>query len=357
MKRLALVLLVLFSTFLPDAWSQKIHVVTRNIEPFSFEQNGRRVGYAMDLWQEVAREAGIDYDVQVVGTAQEMVDALTNKTADAAVGALSVTSKREEIMDFSQPFYESGLQILTSGKTASIADTIFQLVGNLLNWKLVGAFTLLIVVMLVISHLVWLYEHKVNEDMWPKSYRHGLWESFWWTVSTLLVGGADNKGPVGVGGRIVAIVWMLLSIVLVSLLTASFTTTLTVNTLKGDISGPGDLPGRDVATITGSTAANWLANHGANPKPYPTLAECITALKRKEVAAVVYDAPLVQYAVSKDGDEKLQLVEPAFDRQNYAIGLQQDSPLRERINRALLSLSETGANTDLQKKWFGSASE
>ena len=260
-------------------------------------------------------------------------------------------------MDFSQPFYESGLQILTSGKTASIADTIFQLVGNLLNWKLVGAFTLLIVVMLVISHLVWLYEHKVNEDMWPKSYRHGLWESFWWTVSTLLVGGADNKGPVGVGGRIVAIVWMLLSIVLVSLLTASFTTTLTVNTLKGDISGPGDLPGRDVATITGSTAANWLANHGANPKPYPTLAECITALKRKEVAAVVYDAPLVQYAVSKDGDEKLQLVEPAFDRQNYAIGLQQDSPLRERINRALLSLSETGANTDLQKKWFGSASE
>lgn len=101
----------------------------------------------------------------------------------------------------------------------------------------------------------------------------------WWTLSTLLVGGADNKGPVGVGGRIVAIVWMLLSIVLVSLLTASFTTTLTINTLKGDINGPGDLPGRKVATVKGSTTESWLTTQGATAVPFDDVTACITALR------------------------------------------------------------------------------
>ncbi|QIF01414.1 transporter substrate-binding domain-containing protein [Roseimicrobium sp. ORNL1] len=333
--------------------AEKIRVVSRDIEPFSFQQDGRRVGYAMELWDQIAREAGLEYEVQTVGTAQEMIDALQNKSADAGVGALSVTSKREETIDFSQPFYESGLQVLVAGGGGSFTDTLFQLAGNLFNWKLIGMFALLVLAMLIISHLVWMYEHKVNEDMWPKSYAHGMWESFWWTISTLLVGGADNKGPVGVAGRLIAIVWMLLSIVLVSLLTASFTTTMTINTLKGDINGPGDLPGRNVATIKGSTSEGWLNARGAKVQSFANVAECIQALQAKKVQAVVYDAPMLQYNVNKLQDDKLQLVGTMFDRQNYAFALQQDSPYRERINRALLALSERGVGLELRKKWFG----
>jgi polar amino acid transport system substrate-binding protein len=333
--------------------AEKIRVVSRDIEPFSFTQDGRRVGYAMELWDQIAREAGLEYEVQTVGTAQEMIDALQNKSADAGVGALSVTAKREESIDFSQPFYESGLQVLVAGGGGSFTDTLFQLAGNLFNWKLIGMFALLVLAMLLISHLVWMYEHKVNEDMWPKSYAQGMWESFWWTISTLLVGGADNKGPVGVAGRLIAIVWMLLSIVLVSLLTASFTTTMTINTLKGDINGPGDLPGRNVATIKGSTSEGWLNARVAKVQSFVSVGECIQALQAKKVQAVVYDAPVLQYNVNKLQDDKLHLVGTMFDRQNYAFALQQDSPYRERINRALLALSERGVGLELRKKWFG----
>lgn len=339
------------------ATPQKIRVVTRNVEPFSFEQDGKRVGFAMELWENVARESGFQYEVQVVGTPQEMIDALVNKTADAGVGALSVTSKREEIIDFSQPFYESGFQILVSGTTATLTDTIVSLVAGLLNWKLIGMFMLLVFTMLVISHLVWMCEHRINEEMWPKNYIAGMWESFWWTISTLLVGGADNKGPIGVGGRIVAILWMLLSIVLVSLLTASFTTTMTVNTLKGGINGPQDLPDKKVATIGGSSSEKWLNDRPADRKstvvPFKTLTECIEALKKKDVEAVVYDAPMLQYALQKNPDEKLQLVEGIFVPSNYAIAFQQDSPLREKVNQALLSLYEGGIRDKLKDEWFG----
>lgn len=332
---------------------RKLRVVTRNLEPFSFEKDGRRVGYAAELWDQLAREARLDYEVHVVQTAQEVIDALKNKTADVGVGAISVTSKREEVIDFSQPFYESGLQVLVSGASGSFADNLMALVKNLFNVELIGAFALLMVTMFIISHLVWRYEHKVNSDMWPKDYKAGMWESFWWTISTLLVGGADNKGPVGVGGRIVAIIWMLLSIVLVSLLTASFTTTLTINTLKGDINGPGDLPGRKVATVKGSTAESWLAAKGARVETFATITEGVLALKAEDVDAVVYDAPVLQYEARKLNDEKLQMVGPVFERQNYAFALQQDSTLRESLNQALLKLTEQGVGNELRKKYFG----
>ena len=243
--------------------------------------------------------------------------------------------------------------MLVAGGGGSFADNIVQMITNLFSLELIGMFLLLLATMFIISHLVWRYEHKVNGDQWPEDYKTGIWESFWWTLSTLLVGGADNKGPVGVGGRIVAIVWMLLSIVLVSLLTASFTTTLTINTLKGDINSPGDLPGRKVATVKGSTTESWLTTQGATAVPFDDVTACITALRDGKVQAVVYDAPVLQYESAKLNDEKLQMVGPVFQRQNYAFALQQDSPLREKLNQALLTMHERGIGIELRKKYFG----
>lgn len=353
MRSLLLLAVGLLLSAVPVLHAEKIKVVTRDLEPFSFEKDGRRVGYAMELWDEIAREAGIEYEVTKVGTAKEMIDALVEKRADVGVGALSVTSEREQIVDFTQPFYDSGLQIAVAGSEADLWDSAKELIGGLFNLKLIGAFGLLVCAMFVISHLVWMYEHKVNEDMWPKSYRHGLWESFWWTISTLLVGGADNKGPVGVGGRIVAIVWMLLSIVLVSFLTASFTSTLTINTLKGDIQGPGDLPRKTVATIGGSTSEAFLQGKEITIRPMANIDACIAALKAGQVQAVVYDSPILRYALNQPENSKLQLAGNVFEHQNYAFALQRDSTYRKSINKALLSLTERGMREDLRKKWFG----
>lgn len=337
--------------------AEKLQAVTRNVEPFSFEKDGRRVGYSVELWDALAREIGVEYEMKTVESAKDMITALESKTADVAVGALSITSKREEVCDFTQPFYDSGLQILIAGESSSSMAGAWQLVSNLFNLKLVGVFLLLIFAMLIISHLVWLYEHKVNGDMWPESYRHGLWESFWWTICTLLVGGADNKGPVGIGGRIVAIFWMLLSIVLVSFLTASFTTTMTVNSLKGDINGPGDLPNHSVATIGGSTSEAWLKGKSLDGSirisTFNNISECVSALRQGKVQAVVFDAPILSYTIQQTGDSNLRLVGPVFEKQNYGFAVQQDSLLRERLNRSLLALNENGYLEDLRKKWFG----
>jgi len=347
------------ASLIGEASAQQLRVVTRDIEPFSFERDGRRVGFAVELWDNVARELKLDYSLTSVGSAKDMVAALEGKSADVAVGALSITAEREKVIDFSQPFYESGLQIVVSKKAGGLADSIGAMLRNLFTWQLAGGFAAAILVMFIISHLVWLYEHPVNEEMWPRSYLAGIGESFWWTLSIFLVGGADNKGPVGLGGRIVATIWMLASVIAVSLLTASLSAVLTVNSLTGDINGPNDLPGKEVATIGGSMSETWLqklsTNGGAKVKlsVFPDIPACLAALKGGKVQAVVFDAPILKYYVNKLGPDDFVLVGSLFERNNYGFGLQQDSPLREKINQVLLNLNENGVTDDLKKKWFG----
>jgi polar amino acid transport system substrate-binding protein len=75
------------------------------------------------------------------------------------------------------------------------------------------------------------------------------------------------------------------------------------------------------------------------------------------VEAVVYDAPILRYYLSEHPGTRLQLVGDAFDKQNYGFPMQQQSPFRKEINRALLKVAEEGYFVDLDKKWFATVSE
>src|SRR5438034_8012326 len=91
---------------------QKIRIVTKPVQPFSFTENGKLIGFSIDLWEAVAREAGLQFEIKSVETVPQMLEALKTKQADVAIAAISITAERHAMMDFSQPYYDSGLQIL-----------------------------------------------------------------------------------------------------------------------------------------------------------------------------------------------------------------------------------------------------
>jgi polar amino acid transport system substrate-binding protein len=342
----------------PVLAQQKIRVVTKPIEPFSFTQNGKLAGFSIDLWEAVAREAGFQFEMQNVEGVPQMLDAVKSKQADVAIAAISITAERHAMMDFSQPYYDSGLQILVAGNAAADRGNFATNISRqFMNWNTLRVLGLVFLVMFLISHLVWWFERRRNPEMYPEPYAPGVWESFWWTISMLCTGGCEAKGPMGVPARLVAILWMVVSIVLIAYFTAAVTTEMTVKSLAGDISGPGDLPGLKVGTVAGSTAETWLRNNKAKGSSFPDIAAAIAALNSGELKAVVYDAPVLRYYLSKKTGTRLRLVGPTFERQSYGIGLQEQSPLRMPINRALLALNERGFIDELQKKWFGAGSE
>ena len=336
----------------------KIRVVTKPVEPFSFSEGGQLKGFSIDLWDAVAREANLQFEMKNLEGVPQMLDAIKSKQADVAIAAISITAERHAIMDFSQPYYDSGLQILVAGNaSADRGNFATNMTRQFLNWSTLKVLGLVLLVMLVISHLVWMFERRKNPEMYPEPYGPGVWESLWWTISMLCAGGCEAKGPMGVPARLVAILWMVVSIILIAYFTAAVTTEMTVKSLAGEISGPGDLPGVKVGTVTGSTAETWLRKNKGKVSSYPDVATAIAALNSGELKAVVYDAPVLRYYLSKKSGTRLRLVGPTFERQSYGIGLQEQSQLRMPINRALLALNERGFIEELQKKWFGASAE
>jgi len=340
-----------------DALAQKIRVVTKPVEPFSFSEGGQLKGFSVDLWDAVAKEGNLQFEMQNLESVPAMLEAVKTKQADVAIAAISITAERHAMMDFSQPYFDSGLQILVASNAARNGTVFGNLSHQFMNWSTVRVVWLVLLVMFAISHLVWWFERRRNPEMYPEPYGPGVWESFWWTISMLCTGGCEAKGPMGVPARLVAILWMVVSIVLIAYFTAAVTTEMTVKSLTGDISGPGDLPGVKVGTVAASTAETWLKKNKAKVSPYPDVASAIAALNSGELKAVVYDAPVLRYYLSKKIGTRLRLVGPVFEKQSYGIGLQQDSPLRVPINRALLALNERGFIDELLKKWFGASPE
>ena len=325
-------------------------VYTKPIEPFSFQQDGKAMGFSIDLWERVAREANLKFELHWVKKVGDVIDALKNRQADVGIAAISITSEREAVVDFSTPYYESGLGILASAEGQSATGVIVDAVLSMSFLKIMLA---LFGLLIVTAHLIWFFERRRNPDQFPGPYRKGIWESAWWAISTILSGGCDNKGPLAAGGRIIGALWMLICIVVITYFTASITTIMTVNQLTSDITSAKDLPGQKVATVKGTTAEKYLTTHRVKVSAFETIDQAFEALDRHDVKAVVYDEPVLLYHLKTTGSRDQTVVGRLFERQNYGIGLQENSPHRKAINGALLKLREDGTLDELNAKWFG----
>jgi polar amino acid transport system substrate-binding protein len=327
----------------PAAEGKPLRVYTKPIEPFSMEKEGKQVGFSMDLWDRVAREMGVTYEVKVVPSVGEVVEAVKKNEADIGIAAISITSEREAAIDFSQSFYESGLSILVNsqgdgGSSAAILKAFFSLDFLLLCG-------VLLVLLIVTANLLWLFERRVNAEQFPEPYLKGVWESAWWAISTILSGGCDAKGPMALGGRIIGAFWMIVSIVLVSYFTASITSIMTVNQLTSEVNGPADLPGRPIATVKGSTAEKYLTLKKSDVKAFPTIDEAYAALTRKDVKAVVYDEPILSYHANKSSGGQMRVVGRLFERQNYGIACPRAATSASASTRCCSSCARRATST------------
>ncbi|MBU3664765.1 MAG: transporter substrate-binding domain-containing protein [Chthoniobacterales bacterium] len=332
-----------------QAPQQKLRVFVKPAEPFAFEQDGVLKGYSIDVWNKVAEEAGLQFETTVVRTVPELLDAVKGGQADVGVGALSITPEREKLMDFSHPFFNSGLQILARAQGQAGAFSAFR---ALFNKNVAQVVIVLLLAVLVVSHLLWMVERRINAESFPEGYIRGVWESAWWSIATLISGGCENKAPVGVAGRLVAVVWMLGGIGLTSYITATLASAMTVNTLTSEISGLGDLRGSRVATVSGAAAETLLNRAGFDVAGFPDLAGAVDALKRGQVKGVVYDSPMLRYYVARHPGEGLAVVGAIFDPQDYGFAMPLGSPVRKPINAALLNIKTAGVMDELDGKWF-----
>jgi len=344
--RLWALLFLLFSPM--SGWAQDLKIMTVSRVPFSMVEAGRDTGFSMELWDALATELGWSYAIERVDSFTEMLGAIENNTADVAIANISITASRESVMDFSQPIFQAGLQIMTPMGNDSSSIWAVILSKDLLI-ALAGAFALL----LGGGMLMWHFE-KRHQEYFDMPASQAMFPAFWWALNLVVNGGFEERQPRSPMGRLFGVFLVISSLFLVSVFVARITAALTVDAIQANVNGLNDLYGKTIGTVERSTAAEFLTRRDLTFTPYHDPATLIEAFEQGEIDAVVYDAPILAYYVTQKGRGKARLIGQVFVPENYGIALPSGSALAEPINQSLLELRENGTYDAIYRKWFGS---
>lgn len=145
------------------------------------------------------------------------------------------------------------------------------------------------------------------------------------------------------------------SLFVVSAFVAKITAALTVGELKNQIQSYRDLYGRRVGTTQSSTSSAFLDGHAIPYRSYAKIDDLFQALERRQIDAVIHDAPILAYYTANKGRGKVRLVGGLLRPEKYGIAVPQGSTLVEPINRAILRLRERGIYERILRNWFEDA--
>lgn len=116
--------------------AETLRVVTDpSFVPFEMmdQETGEMVGFDMEIIAEVADRAGFDYKLNTMDF-NGIIPALQTGNVDIAIAGITITEEREEIVDFSDPYYDSGLRILV--REGSDMDELSDLEGKKVGTKI-----------------------------------------------------------------------------------------------------------------------------------------------------------------------------------------------------------------------------
>lgn len=327
-----------------------LRVATASVAPFVLPQTAVPEGFSIDLWNEVARRMGVQSSWTRLTTQAGLLDAVKRGDADVAIAAITMTPEGENSVDFSLPYFDSGLQIMVRAKSESTLITSLQTIPWLAIGQLLG---ITVVIVFVLANVVWLLERR-RDAAFQKPYWRAIGEGLWVTMLIIATGEHGERDAAGVWKRVLVPLMWLIGVVLIAQLTATVTSSQTVARLESTIRGPDDLPGKTIGSVPGSVAGDYLKQRGLPFDTVTSADEGIRMLMQGDVQAIVFDAPTLQYWAGRRGNGVLAVVGPVFRPEKYGIAVANGSALRKRINEALLAMYEDGTYEQIYGKWFSS---
>ena len=157
---------------------EKLIIGTKVTPPFVMEApDGALRGISIDLWEIVAEELELDYEFRRYDL-QGLLNAVKTGEVDAGVAALTITGEREELMDFSHPFYTTGFGIAVGGIEE---QTPWSLVMNRVASKgFLSRLGTMLLVLFVVGTLAWMAEARANPEQFGGGILRGIGSGFWW---------------------------------------------------------------------------------------------------------------------------------------------------------------------------------
>lgn len=295
--------------------SQPLLVGTRVAPPFAMKTaDGEWQGIAIALWDHIARRIGRDYQLRQTSLAG-MIDDVAAGKLDLSIAAMSVTPEREMRVDFSHPYFRTGLGGAVAHRPWSGLTATMHALSSREFLATVGLFTALL---FVVGALVWVADRRHNPRQFEPDAEHGLASGFWWAAVTMTTVGYGDKAPVTAAGRILATLWMFAALILTAVFTAQLVTNISASTNEVSIAAPGNLARLRVGAIEDAASLNAVRDIGVRPRGYAGVQEGFAGLAAGEIDILVHDSPILIWEAA--ANPSIDLADLWFDPQ-YAIVL------------------------------------
>ena len=327
------------STFLAKGSNDTLKVAYTRAAPFIITDSGQPEGISIWLWDRIARNLDMEYELVEMGFS-DILRGLENGTVDASINPLTVTSERSKKMNFTYPFYAANATVAIK-KTTTI-QKFLQFLGSFFSLSFLSGLVGLIFIIIFFGIIAWLFERKKNPEHFRPGW-DGIWDGIWWSVVTMTTVGYGDKAPKSNGGKLVALLWMFSGLLFISGFTASIASTLTVNQLSWNSESINDFKERKSGTIKATGTEDYLKHHFFKKiVPYNGLTEGLDGLNNGEVAAFLYDEPILKYRLANEATyASLETLPIKFDLQFYAFAFSdKHDALNKVVSQKILEYTE-----------------
>lgn len=270
------------------------------------------------------------------------------------LGAISITSQRENVVDFTKPFMQKMYNILI--RKPEEVPSIFQFLAPLSThvWLLTGAAWIFLGILLCLMD-------KLSPNSPEPASRFSLTESMWFVYASF-VGAGTEVVPRTLSGRLLSGAWWFFSLILLSSYTANLAAFLTVMKFDTPIRSTADLANQNkikYGSVNNSNAHRFFetsplevyAKMWNHIDMYDTLmVNSSEGVKRVQADdyAFIWDKPVNDYVATQNCD--VMTVGTPFDEKGYGIGVPLGAPYRDKLSMAILEINEEGGIQELQEK-------
>lgn len=114
----------------------KLVLATGNYRPFEYhdEKTNKVIGYDIDVAEAIAKKIGVPLEVREMQFTS-LIPSLQNSQADLVIAAMYITDQRKEVVDFADPYMDTGMVLAVRSDNTDIKST------SDLNGKIVGVKT------------------------------------------------------------------------------------------------------------------------------------------------------------------------------------------------------------------------
>ena len=81
--------------------------------PFEFKQDGEYTGFDIEMWETIAEELDLEYELRPMDFSG-IIPALQTGQVDVALAGITIKPSREEVIDFSDGYYDSGFRMMVA---------------------------------------------------------------------------------------------------------------------------------------------------------------------------------------------------------------------------------------------------